>query len=45
MLKRLGLPDGFQGRVFKGKMRETAQGALVQSSLIGWRGHRVVSQR
>ena len=45
MLKRPELPDGLQARVFKGKMRETAQGVLVHSSLLGWRGHRVLSQK
>ena len=29
MLKRSELPGGFQGRVFKGKMRERVAGCLI----------------
>ena len=49
MLKRPKHPDKFQGRVFKGKVRERVAGCvcdhLVHSALVGWWwGNRVVSQ-
>ena len=36
MLKRPELPEGFQGRVFKGKMKERVVGCMISSCSILW---------
>jgi len=36
MLKRPKLPKGFQGRDFKGKMKERVAGCLISSWIFFW---------
>ena len=34
MLKRPKVPDGFQGRVFKGKVRERVSGCMISCGYL-----------